>query len=356
MDERRRRRAERIAGELLSLDGDLDAVHLRLLESLAGELDLASACWHACDPASGFPIGVGAAGDPPGSFEQGLLYEFAAGERGSFNQLWRERPTLHAMGLATGGRPTESARFREMIAPTGIADELRLAIADSFGNWSAAVFFSRRRLDEEDAALVEAVLPAAALAIRRAAAPLMADDAPPAPPAVVVIDAADRLGAADRQAREWLARLGTRAADEPPGVLAFLAAKARLDDPLDPAVARTRTDDGVWLALDASLLGEGPESDVAVVLRPAPGPGVLDAVLRGFGLSEREREVAALAAQGKTDRAIAASLFLSPWTVSDHLKAAYEKTGVGGRAELGSLTAGAVAGLGSSRDDPSPAL
>jgi DNA-binding CsgD family transcriptional regulator len=352
MEKRRQRTAERIARELLRLDHDLDAVHRLLLEQLADELDLASACWHACDPATGFPIGAGAAGDPPGSFEEGLRYEFVAGERGSFNQLWRDRPTVHAMGLATGGRPTESPRFREMIAPSrGIADELRIALADGFGNWSAAVFFARRPLGEEDVALVETILPAAALSVRRAAMPLLADDSPPAPPAVVIIDAADRLRAADRQARDYLGRLGTTGAEEPPGVLSFLAAKARLDDPLDPPVARTRTEDGVWLALDASLLGDGPGSDVAIVLRPAPGPGVLDAVLRGFGLSEREREVAALAAQGKTDRAIAAALYLSPWTVSDHLKAAYEKTGVGGRAELGTLTMGKVASAagGSSR-------
>lgn len=344
MEKRRRRTAERIAHELLRLDSDLDAVHRLLLERLADELDLVGACWHACDPASGFPIDVGAEGDPPGSFEEGLLYEFEPGERGSFNQLWRDRPTLHAMALATGGRPTESRRYREMIAPRrDVADELRLAVADGFGNWSAAVFFARRPLEEEDVAVVETILPSAALAVRRAAVPLLIDDSPPAPPAVVVIDSADRLRAADRQAREWLARMGTNGAEEAPGVLAFLAAKARLDDPLDPAVARTRTEDGVWLALDASLLGEGLEADVAIVLRPAPGPGVLDAVLRGYGLSEREREVAALAAQGKTDRAIAASLYLSAWTVSDHLKAAYEKTGVGGRAELSLLAAGGVA-------------
>lgn len=348
MDKRRRRTAERIARELIRLDGDLDAVHRRLLEGLADELDLHSACWHPCDPASGFPIGASAEGGPPGSFEESLLYEFAEGERGCFGQLWSRRPVAHPLALMTGGRPQESPRYREMIAPHGVADELRIAIADSFGNWSGAVFFPRRPLDEEDVELVEAVLPSAALAVRRAAVPLLTDDPAPAPPAVVVIDAADRLRAADRAARDWLPRLGATAEDEPPGVLAFLAAKARHDDPLDPAVARTRTDDGVWLALDASLLGEGPDSDVAVVLRPAPGAGILDAVLRGLGLSDREREVAALAVQGKTDRAIATDLYLSPWTVSDHLKAAYEKTGVGGRAELGALAAGEVASAASS--------
>ncbi|MBS1879237.1 MAG: hypothetical protein JST31_06975 [Actinobacteria bacterium] len=339
MDGRRRRLAERIGRRLLGAGADLDAVHRELLEGLTAALDLDSACWHACDPATGFPVTAAAAGDPPGSFEEALGYEFAAGEVGRFAELWGRGPALHALALATAGRPAESPRFREMIEPHGVADELRIALSDPFGHWSAAVLFSRRRLDEDDLELVRAVLPSATVAVRLAAAPLFVDGSAPAAPAVVVIDAEDRLRGADRVARELLARLGVGGDGELPGVLTFLAAKARGGDPLDPASGRTRTGDGAWLALDASLLGEGPGADVAVVLRAAPEHGTLDAVLRGFGLSEREREVAALAAQGKTDRAIAASLHLSPWTVSDHLKSAYEKTGAGGRGELAALAA-----------------
>jgi DNA-binding CsgD family transcriptional regulator len=59
-------------------------------------------------------------------------------------------------------------------------------------------------------------------------------------------------------------------------------------------------------------------------------------VLRALGLSAREREVAALLAQGRPTKSIAATLQLSPWTVQDHVKAVYAKTGVS-RADLGAL-------------------
>jgi len=77
---------------------------------------------------------------------------------------------------------------------------------------------------------------------------------------------------------------------------------------------------------------------VAAVLQPAPSERVLDGVLRALGLSAREREVAALLAQGQPPKSIAAMLQLSPWTVQDHVKAVYAKTGVS-RAELGALGA-----------------
>ncbi|MFR9779828.1 LuxR C-terminal-related transcriptional regulator [Micromonospora sp. MS34] len=51
-------------------------------------------------------------------------------------------------------------------------------------------------------------------------------------------------------------------------------------------------------------------------------------------LSEREWEVARLAAEGATSRAIAERLYLSSRTVENHLQRVYSKLGVAGRAEL----------------------
>jgi DNA-binding CsgD family transcriptional regulator len=51
-------------------------------------------------------------------------------------------------------------------------------------------------------------------------------------------------------------------------------------------------------------------------------------------LSSREREIALLAAEGRTSREIAERLYLSVRTVDNHLQRAYTKLGVGGRSEL----------------------
>jgi DNA-binding CsgD family transcriptional regulator len=51
-------------------------------------------------------------------------------------------------------------------------------------------------------------------------------------------------------------------------------------------------------------------------------------------LTAREREIALLAAQGRTSREIADRLVLSVRTVDNHLQSAYRKLGVSGRGEL----------------------
>jgi DNA-binding NarL/FixJ family response regulator len=68
-------------------------------------------------------------------------------------------------------------------------------------------------------------------------------------------------------------------------------------------------------------------------LREAPAPAPL------AGLTSREQEVVALAAEGLTNREIGARLYLSDGTVRNYLSTAFGKLGVSRRAELGRLVA-----------------
>ena len=51
-------------------------------------------------------------------------------------------------------------------------------------------------------------------------------------------------------------------------------------------------------------------------------------------LTDREREIAFLAANGQTSRQIADQLYLSYRTVNNHLQHVYDKLGARGRSEL----------------------
>jgi len=79
------------------------------------------------------------------------------------------------------------------------------------------------------------------------------------------------------------------------------------------------------LSVRAAELADRCETPATPMLTSPGGP---------VPLTNREREVAILAASGLTSRAIAERLFLSARTVDNHLARIYSKLGVTSRAEL----------------------
>src|SRR3954462_9939379 len=89
-----------------------------------------------------------------------------------------------------------------------------------------------------------------------------------------------------------------------------------------------------WISMHASLPEGATHGRVAIVLDRAAGPRVAALRLEAHGVTPREREIAALLAHGRSNADIATTLVLSPYTVQDHIKSLFEKTGVSSRREL----------------------
>jgi DNA-binding CsgD family transcriptional regulator len=113
------------------------------------------------------------------------------------------------------------------------------------------------------------------------------------------------------------------------------AAGGRPDAPGDIGL-RARGRSGRWYQLQASLAEPDPDgrNRVIVTVRPLE-PRERGALLtRLYGLSPREREVAAACARGETTKEIASALGVSPHTVKEHLDRACQKIGARGRKAL----------------------
>jgi DNA-binding CsgD family transcriptional regulator len=73
---------------------------------------------------------------------------------------------------------------------------------------------------------------------------------------------------------------------------------------------------------------------IAVSLRAGSPEEVLPLICRACALSPRERELVTLVLQGLDTRQIAHRMFISAYTVKDHLKSVFGKLGIRNRREL----------------------
>jgi PAS domain S-box-containing protein len=71
-----------------------------------------------------------------------------------------------------------------------------------------------------------------------------------------------------------------------------------------------------------------------ILLEPQPDSICIQAGLKHYDLSSRQEEIALLAATGHSNRQIAEKLFITEYTVKDHLKEIFQKIGVHSRSEL----------------------
>lgn len=179
---------------------------------------------------------------------------------------------------------------------------------------------ARRLVTQAGEGLAGRDAPLAAAALRHARGHLLAADGQWRQAAGVLVDAADQYGE-----HGW--RYESAQAHEQ-------AAECLLADGGPDAEGLLRAALGEYLRLGARwdadrLTGTARRHRVPVPARHRGGR-------RGYGqrLSPRERQVAVLAAAGRTNRQIAQELFLSPKTVDKHVQAALRKLGVRSRTHL----------------------
>lgn len=112
----------------------------------------------------------------------------------------------------------------------------------------------------------------------------------------------------------------------------LLAAEAG-EDPGRPPRVRVRTSNGRWAVVEAARV-EHIANTIAVSVRAASAEDVLQLVSRAYGLTTRERGLVALVLEGLDTRELAKRMFISTYTVKDHLKSVFDKAGVHSRREL----------------------
>lgn len=261
--------------------------------------------------------------------------------------LARTGRTVASLSDVTAGELDRSRRHREVRRPAGSSDELRVVLSTSTGTWGALTVFrekDRPYFSPSEVRLVMSLTGLISDGLRRS---LILDDARAdrQDTGMLVLDAEDGVDLANQVAERWIDELGMgpRAGTTLPLVIRAVARQARAignqegrgENPrAQLARARVRTTAGRWVIVRASLLGVGATAPVAVLLEAARPAEMAPLLAAACGLTPQERRVTECVARGLPTRHIANHLAMTAYTVQDHLKSIFAKTGTGSRGEL----------------------
>jgi DNA-binding CsgD family transcriptional regulator len=327
----------------------LDAAELReeILRRLRRILPVDAAFFATVDPMT--LLFTSAAADEPLGAATALFLEneFGRDDVNKFAALAESADPVASLDRATGGQRPASARYREIMGPLGLGDELRAALVNKNGccgvlclhREDASHGFDAREID-----LIRRISPHVAEGLRRAVTigPVTLIGAEAALPGMIVLDANLALVSMSQEAERWLAEIGEAdwpsTSELPIPVYAAAAGLVRLEhDPATvqpPATVQLRSRAGRWLSLHASRLRGPSAPQIGIVIEPTPPAQISPLLLNAYGLTAAQSRVVALVVKGHSTQQIVGELHISANTVQEHLTAAFDKVGVRSRREL----------------------
>jgi len=324
---------------------DASSLQAELLDTLDRIVPFDAAFCATVDPEVAAVTGAMLREIPRDASARFLVNEFHEDDVNKFRSLATARSPVDWLDHATAGNRAASARYREIMAPLGFGDELRVAFRAAGACWGVLCMHrqdSPRGFTPDEARRLAWLSRHVGEGLRRALLAAVAETSvDPVGPGVLVVADDGSLVATTEAGDRWLWELGDNGANHVPltlavqGVLAALVRNETEGPSVSAPSGRMRTRSGRWVVVHASpMMGLGEGRHIAVVIEPAKPAELAPVILLAHGLTARQGQVALLALQGKTNKRVARDLRITEHTVEDHLKAIFTKVGVSTRGEL----------------------
>jgi DNA-binding CsgD family transcriptional regulator len=308
----------------------------RVLDAVWPVVPFDSACIGTVDPTTLLPTALTTVGyDDPRAVLWAAQSEYGPNPpANSFYSVARLETPVRLSRDAGDERWVDSRHYAELCAPFGLQDELRMVFTARDGRpWGMATMArgpgrafdhdclrvlapNLREIGEGMRVTLMRVSPVGRSEIRGA-------EQEGQGPAVVVVGPDNAVVDTTPLATELLQRISMGGAAPAMAALRFRHHGVES--------IRLRTHEGRWLVLRTGPFGD---DRLAVTIEQARPPDVVALVAAVHGLTVREADVLTEVLAGHSREAIARALFISPYTVQDHLKSIFVKTGVNSRQGL----------------------
>jgi DNA-binding CsgD family transcriptional regulator len=298
-------------------------------------------CWFSLDPGSMLVTGHFNPVEPVLDEEIAIMLEYLDQQYADFDRA-HAAPAVTRLGEAgdcagTAGYVQMLGEFRHEVRAELRLDGACWGLVTLHRRHSAAAF------DTEDVAFLTSIAPDLAEGTRRGLLASRAAAEPrPLSPGLVLLDENLGIDSVSPEAERWLQDLP--GADPSTGRLPLAisavatrvhrAARGELPSATVTPMARTRSRTGRWVLIHGSPLLRPSGRYTSVIIQAAQPGAVTTLHLQALGLSQREQDVTRLVLRGRSTGDIARELYVSPYTVQDHLKSIFAKTSVRSRGEL----------------------
>lgn len=321
---------------------DLNSIELRqeAIARLRQFIPLDSFWFATADPATLLFTGSLVEGIPEAATPLFVANEFLQDDVNKWSQLSVAPIPVNSLYQATKGRPDTSARFRDICQPMGLEDELRAVLRSGSLCWGFMCLhrerngiFRRHELD-----LLADLSSHLANGLRRAVLQEQSGEGRDDGPGLLTIASDMSVTGITPAGERWLSEIADwpNRQELPQVIHAAIARLSRIEDGLlgSSPRARVQTRSGEWIIVHASRMSHRDQRETAIILEPATPAELAPLLLQAYGLTRREGEIAQLVLRGCATSKISIELRISEYTVQQHLKAVFEKVGVGSRREL----------------------
>jgi DNA-binding CsgD family transcriptional regulator len=303
--------------------------------------------WQLTDPATNLATGGFMDNVPWETLRELIDNELVGGDFVTFNGLSNSRIAVETLNVATAGEQEHSRRYRRIYSTIGWADEVRAIFRSGGATWGQLCLArgdGEPAFSAADVAFLSSVAGRVGSGLRSAVLLECTASAKPSNriPGLVVLQDDGSVDSVSDQALEWLSEMSELRGEgkELPTVIYEVARRARLladtDQPGPPARARLRLPSQQWLVVHGTRLRSPSQghASTAVILEPARHTDMAPLTLQACELTPRERQIVEMILRGVPVPEMATTLWLSPYTVRDHIKAIYNKLGVRSRPEM----------------------
>ncbi len=315
-----------------------------VIQLLRQWLPVSGACFTAVDPRTLLSTGALTEDGVEAIHSRLFESEYLSDDYNKYESLAVTKPYTAVLSGTTGGQPELSARYRETLYPAGFTDELRAALVWNGSCWGYLTLFRSKGqpwFTAEEEALIAALVPSLAQGMRHSSlyGAFLEADSGASGEGIMMLDSHFQPVAMNSAAERLLAALRMREQIDEltlPRPIRAICTRALKEHSLPAgspeAKAVLRLHAGSYTVLQASRLrtAEGRLS-LAVTFKQARPAEALPLLAEAWSLSEREQEIAELVLGGLSTKEIASALHISAYTVQDHLKSIFNKTGVSSR-------------------------